>query len=157
MLVARALFLRCPKKLWWGQTDSATYYRNPAGDNMECKTFNDHWESFDDFKEQFLSKWEVMLPINSEEWLTEPIHHPKFKNGNQSRITEFVQRRGRLCEDCGLERRSGGNNGEFSGPKYSICSGSRTCRQEKEDYERENSSDDSEEDYSEQSFNEMVT
>jgi hypothetical protein len=45
---------------------------------MECQTFNNHWESFDDFKEQFFSEWEVMLPINSEEWLTDRCNCPAF-------------------------------------------------------------------------------
>ncbi|CAG4952223.1 unnamed protein product [Colias eurytheme] len=45
---------------------------------MECKTFNEHWRSFDDFKDQFFSEWEVMLPINSEDWLSGRFNCPTF-------------------------------------------------------------------------------
>lgn len=70
---------KLPKRLPVTQTtESATYYRIPAGENMECKTFDVDWTSFDDYKEQFFSEWEVIIPKKSDDWLTGTCSCPAF-------------------------------------------------------------------------------
>ncbi|RVE48500.1 hypothetical protein evm_006811 [Chilo suppressalis] len=80
---------------------------------------------------------------------------PKLNNG-QHRITEFIDRRRRLCQDCKLERASGGNDGYFHG-KYTTCTGGAGCgKNQAESSEGEDISEYTEEIHTELAFNKMV-
>lgn len=48
--------------------ENFTYYEIPAGEAFICKKFEKHWETFDEFKVQHFSKWQISLPLNTEEW-----------------------------------------------------------------------------------------
>lgn len=50
-----------------GDDESFTYYQVPGAEAKQCKVFENPPKNFDEFKEQFFSKWEVTLPINKEE------------------------------------------------------------------------------------------
>lgn len=52
-------------------------YRIPGGDAMECETFEDMWETFDDYKKHF-SEWEVQLPQDDFDWLNGTCNCPDY-------------------------------------------------------------------------------
>ena len=61
---------KLPKKILVVPRDDKNfiYYQIPGTEAKECKVFDSHPENFDEFKEQYFSKWEVALPINKERW-----------------------------------------------------------------------------------------
>lgn len=57
-----------------------------------------------------------------------------FKDG-QTPITDFIKRRGVVCKNCGLKRKTGGNDGTFAGTnEYAVCTG---CTRNTKNEERE--------------------
>jgi hypothetical protein len=59
--------------------ENFTYYKIPAGKAGECETYDNQWETFDEFKKQYFSSWEVALPLDKASWKIGTCNCRQFK------------------------------------------------------------------------------
>lgn len=73
------LWAKLPKQVpLKNNTELNCSYIIPAGSHMDCTSYERPWETFDEYKEQHFSEWEVILPIEKENWLDGTCNCPNF-------------------------------------------------------------------------------